>query len=320
MFTHALGPFRPIHVLGPSRPIHALRPLGSFRRAAMAAVSLGCLFAGPLAAADPSKEACLDSHSRGQDAKEQGKLSLARKLFLTCAQASCPALVQGDCARYVDDLGRLQPTLSFVARDGDGNDLPDTTVYIDDVLVATHLDDGKSYDVDPGKHAVKFQHDGKDQIVTVVVGTGEKGRAISATFGAPSGAGALSRDTREPVRRRAGPKLHRPAGAKVLIGAGAALVIGGGALGVAGLLGMPDNCSIGTHWCAAPPGDPSFSEAGSAMSMANFGLVAAGLGAAAVVGGIVWYVKGARPTKEAPRMALPWVAPGSAGIAIIGRL
>jgi len=294
-----------------------LRPM---RRAALAAAVLGCLFASPLASADPSKEACLDSHSRGQDAKEQGKLSLARKLFLTCAQSSCPALVQGDCARFVDDLGRLQPTLSFVARDGDGNDLPDTTVYIDDVLVATRLDDGKAYDVDPGKHAVKFQYDGKDQIVTVVVGTGEKGRAISTTFGAPTGAGSLGRDVRDPGRRRAAPKLHRPAGAKVLIGVGAALAIGGGALGVAGLLGMPDNCSIVTHQCAAPPDDPSFGDAGSAMSMANFGLVSAGLGAAAVVGGIVWYVKGARPSKEAPRMALPWVAPGSAGIAITGRL
>jgi hypothetical protein len=167
---------------------------------------------------------------------------------------------------------------------------------------------------------VKFQHDGKDQIVTLVVGTGEKGRAISATFGASTGAGMLGRDAREPVRTRAKPRIHRPAGAKVLIGAGAALAIGGGALGIAGLLGMPDNCSIGTHQCAAPPGDPSFGDAGSAMSMANFGLVSAGLGAAAVVGGIVWYVKGARTPKEAPRMALPWVAPGSAGIAITGRL
>ena len=81
--------------------------LRHLRRAATAAAVLGCLLASSLASAEPSREACLDSHSRGQDAKEQGKLSLARKLFLTCAQASCPALVQGDCARFVDDLGRL---------------------------------------------------------------------------------------------------------------------------------------------------------------------------------------------------------------------
>ena len=69
---------------------------------------------------------------------------------------------------------------------GSGNDLPDTTVYVDDLLVATRLDDGKAYDVDPGKHAVKLSHAGKEQIITVVVGAGEKGRTVNATFGAPA--------------------------------------------------------------------------------------------------------------------------------------
>src|SRR3954471_15075674 len=101
-----------------------------------------------------SKEACVDAHSRGQDAREQGKISLARKLFLTCAQQSCPAAVQGDCARFADDLTNLQPTIVLVARDGNGNDLPNTTVYIDGALVATTID-GKPVDIDPGNHTVK---------------------------------------------------------------------------------------------------------------------------------------------------------------------
>src|SRR5258707_12676559 len=105
--------------------------------------------AGATAAADDglttgSKEACIDAHSKGQDAKEQGKISLARKLFLSCAQAQCPSLVQGDCARFADELARTQPTLSFVARDASGADLPDTTIYIDGVLTVTRLDDGKA--------------------------------------------------------------------------------------------------------------------------------------------------------------------------------
>ena len=57
-------------------------------------------------AGDLTKEECVDAHSKGQDAKEQGKISLARKLFLTCAQSSCPNLVQGDCARFADELSR----------------------------------------------------------------------------------------------------------------------------------------------------------------------------------------------------------------------
>ena len=87
-------------------------------------------FLPSIALAEPlSKEACIDAHSRGQDAREQGRLTLARKLFLSCAQSSCPVAVQTDCARFADDLTSLQPTVNFVARDAAGNDLPNTTVY-----------------------------------------------------------------------------------------------------------------------------------------------------------------------------------------------
>src|SRR4051812_15779975 len=89
----------------------------------------------PVLADSMSKEQCLDAHSRGQDARDQGKVSLARKLFLSCAQPACPGAVQNDCARFADDLTRQQPSLTFVARDAQGGDLPDTTVYVDDMLV-----------------------------------------------------------------------------------------------------------------------------------------------------------------------------------------
>src|SRR5690242_2381138 len=81
-------------------------------------IAVLCLAYSPLASADLTKEQCLDAHSRGQDAKEQNHLSLARKLFLTCAQQSCPTVVQGDCARFADDLSRMQPSINLIARDG----------------------------------------------------------------------------------------------------------------------------------------------------------------------------------------------------------
>jgi hypothetical protein len=292
------------------------------RRASLTLTAIGCLIASPLASADVSKEACIDAHSRGQDAKEQGQISLARKLFLTCAQASCPALVQGDCARFVDDLGRLQPTLSFVARDAGGNDLPDTAVYIDDILVATRLDDGKAYDVDPGKHTVKFSHAGKDQAITVVVGAGEKGRAVSATFGATAGLAPAGVGAPQPApvnRRTPAPGPAHPTGAKVLLGVGSALAVGGGVLGLVGLVRVPGNCSIGTHECAAPPGDPAFDRAHDAVTVMNVGFIALGVGAATVAGGIVWYFQGAKNPKERNVVA-PWLTPGTAGLAISGPL
>ena len=61
-----------------------------------------------VANAEISKETCLESHSRAQDAKEQGKLSLARKLFMTCAQSACPSFEYWHVAGAVDSGIGLQ--------------------------------------------------------------------------------------------------------------------------------------------------------------------------------------------------------------------
>lgn len=275
------------------------------------------------AVADVSKEACIESHSKGQDARDQGKLSLARKLFLTCAQSSCPALVQGDCARFADDLTRMQPTLTFAARDGNGADLPDTTVYVDDVLTATRLDDGKAYDVDPGRHVIKLVHGGKDQSVTIVVGAGEKSRAVAVRFGEaspvakPITVAAIPAATQ--VTHRVTSTTTHPTGAKVAIIVGGVLTVGGGALGLVGLSRVPANCTVATHQCAAPPDDPSFATASSAIRLSNIGFVTAGLGVVAIAGGFVWYLQGTKTTRNEKLIAAPWITTDGAGLAAMGR-
>jgi hypothetical protein len=277
--------------------------------AALAVIALA-----PMASADVSKEECIDAHSKGQDARESGKLSLARKLFMTCAQSMCPALVQGDCARFADDLSRMQPSLSFAARDAAGNDLPDTTVYVDEVLVVTRLDDGKPHDVDPGKHVVRFSNNGKEETVTVVVGAGEKGRTVVANFGGAKGAGGGA------VPAKKEPAVTHPLGARVLVIGGSVGLVGGIALGIAGAAKMPAGCSLSTHQCAAAPGDPVFGTASSAAQLVNYGWILGGVGAVALTSGVVWYFKGAKTMKENDTVVAPWLAPSSAGLAISGRL
>ncbi len=287
------------------------------------------LASAPTFADGPSKEVCVDSHSRGQDARDQGKISLARKLFLTCAQSSCPTLVQGDCARFADDLTRMQPTIGFVARDSNGADLPDTTVYLDDALLKTRLD-GQMHDIDPGNHTVKFVHDGKEQVQTIVVAAGEKGRSVSATFAGPAPATPPAPTPAAPTviaEKPAPPPPPKPTtvhprGAKVMMIVGAAAAVGGGALAVYGIGKVPSNCSIGSHECAAPPGDPVFSDAKSAMRLADIGFVAGGLGMVAVVGGTIWYFKGASteyPDEHKDRVVTPWLGQGAGGVTLSGR-
>jgi hypothetical protein len=282
----------------------------------LVAILVACLATGSLAyGGELSKEECVDAHSRGQDAKEQNRLSLARKLFLSCAQSSCPSLVQGDCARFADDLSRLQPSMTFVARDGSGADLPDTTVYVDGVLVVTRLDGG-THDVDPGSHSVRFQSGSKEQTVTVVIGAGEKGRTVVATFGSAA-AGAAKADVA--VKREPTAKTTHPGGARALLYGGGALLVTGAALGVVGYVRLPSNCDSSTHQCAAPPNDSSIGSAGSAMKMVDYGWALGITGAVAVGIGAYWYVSGAKTQKE--RMAVaPWLAPGGGGLALTGDL
>jgi len=271
-------------------------------------------------ARDLTSQQCIEAHSRGQDARSDGKISLARELFMSCAQKSCPALVQEDCAQFPNYLNPEQPTLAFVARHAAGNDLPDTIVSVDGALVATRLDDGGSHDVDPGKHVVKFSHDGLDRTVTVVANTGEKGRVVTASFPvASTGAAALAAPIPRDAPAITSRRIH-PVGAKVALVVGSLALAGGATLGFYELSQVPAACTLASHQCSAPPGDPVFADAAHAVKMSNLGFGIGAVGLAAAVGGAVWYVKGAR-TEHAPGVAItPWFAPGGGGVAFSGAL
>jgi hypothetical protein len=270
-----------------------------------------------------SKEACVDAHSRGQDVRDQGKITLARKLFLTCAQSGCPAAVQGDCARFADDLSNLQPTVNFVARDGYGNDLPNTTVYLDGMLVATTID-GKPVDVDPGNHVVKFSNGGKDEVVTVVIGSGEKGRIVQARFGSATSSASNSSSTQGAERtqpKARGPRTIHPKGSLGLAIAGGVIAVGGGAYAFYGRSQIPSQCQLSSHECAAPPGDPVFKKASDAAGVMNLGIAIAGVGVATLAGGLVWYYAGAKTIKESStqQAIAPWVTGDGGGVSVLGR-
>jgi hypothetical protein len=292
-----------------------------YLRLVLSVLALATLLDSRSAAADDaSKDVCIDAHSRGQDAREQGKLSTARMLFITCAQSQCPALVQDDCARFADELDRLQPWLSFAARDVQGNDLPDTAVYLDEQLLLTRLDDGKSHAVDPGKHLVRFSHAGRDEVVTLVVGAGEKGRTVTATFATPP-SGSAAAPAAQRAQGASSARTSRSRGARALVIGGAALTAVGSTLGIIGLTRVPESCSLSNHDCAAPPGDSSFDDAAKAVRLSNVGWSAAGIGAVALTAGLVWLFKRAEPAGgDADKLVAPLIAPGGGGLSFAARL
>lgn len=296
------------------------------------AVVLVCAVgAGSAAAQSMSKHACVDAHSRGQDARDQGRVTFARKLFLSCAQASCPVAVQNDCARLADDLSALQPSVSFIARDDSGADLPDTSVYVDGLLVATRLD-GKPHEVDPGSHTVRFSHAGRDETVTIVIGSGEKGRAVVARFPAPATprASGAARVTPRPTTavRAMTPPPRRTVTVTTRSGGAVALAVVGGFVAAAGagviLYGtsqIPAECDLATNRCAAPAGDPVFERARRGAEKVNIGIAVGSAGAAALLGGLVWYATSSttRTEQREQRAVAPWVSGDGAGLAFGGR-
>jgi hypothetical protein len=240
-------------------------------------------------AAPPTKEECIEAHGKGQDLREQRQLARARAIFQLCASNACPALVQADCARYSEELSKVVPSLSFAARDERQNDLPTTMVYVDDLLVTNRLDDGRTYEVDPGKHTVRFVHDGAEVTVRVVVNQGEKARPIVATFGAGQAPTAAAAAGAGGGQAAAPPEPRRSIVPLVVAGAGAVAASIGTAFFLAGSGKVPSNCSTSTKECAAPPGDKSFDDAHSGVTMMNTGVAIGIVGVLAIAGGLVWY-------------------------------
>lgn len=290
------------------------------------------LAASAARAAPPTKDECVDSFGKAQDAREAGQFSQAGKLFLSCAQPACPALVQSECARLADEMAKLQPSVTFVARDGAQNDLPETLVFLDGTQIATRLGDGKAHEVDPGRHEVRFVHAGKEVTVTVVVNQGEKGRGVVGVFPSLPGAPPTSLPlfekapiAKEPVPAPAAPGLKRSSGPLVLVGLGTAAMVAGGVLLGVGLAKIPASCSLATNECVAPPKDPVFAQASSGVSMANLGGVLGGVGGAAFVGSLIWYFAqtphAATPAASTvSRGLVPWIGPQGAGLSFSGAL
>jgi hypothetical protein len=259
------------------------------------------------AGAAPTKDECLEAHSRGQDQREAGHLALARDSFAVCSQPACPALVQSDCAEFTEQLSRLSPTVSFAARDQAATDLPDTEVYVDGALVARRLDEGRSYDMDPGKHSIRFVHGERSVLLNVVINQGEHGRNLIASFVDATDQLPASPFAVPPARRDDGstrPEAKRPVLPLIVaIGGGAALATGAVLMGV-GFGKIPGNCSLGSHECTSPPGDAAFGDAHGGVTLVNAGLGTAIAGAVLGISGLVWYFTQSPVAEARPRTGL----------------
>jgi hypothetical protein len=252
--------------------------MSPMRARLFAATIAACLLSAPSSRAD--KAACLDAASRAQSLRDVHKLLATRDALRVCAAAGCPAVVQVDCATWLNEVEAAIPTLVFAAKDGSGADLFDVSVTMDGAPLATKLD-GRAVAVDPGPHTFVFgQPDGLRVEKRALVREGEKAQIIDAVLGAPPAPSGP-----EPIRA-ASPGGSAGKTQKIV----AAVVAGAGiaGLGVGGALGLVAKASDNT--ARAETGQARFTDSSNAVSEGNAATVVFAVGGVAVAAGIVLWL------------------------------
>src|SRR5262245_9137461 len=91
---------------------------GRSRRQSVALVALlaHLTCAGDLWAADDDTRKCSDAYVRGQEARIEEKLRVARDQLLTCAQRTCPSFMQAECAKWLTEVEAALPTIVIDAK------------------------------------------------------------------------------------------------------------------------------------------------------------------------------------------------------------
>lgn len=284
-----------------------------------AGMSLGVMFMSLDASADV--QACIAASEKGQRARTAGKLREAREHFVVCGSESCPALVRHDCAQWNAELAQTLPSVVFGAKDRGGRDLFDVTVSMDGETLVKKLD-GKSVNVDPGKHTFRFEAPGLPPVTQVVlVKEGERARVFNVTF--EGGGPAPSTDGQGPVTPSEGKEREHTPYPWLVVGLGA-VGVAVGAVILATAPDRPSNCDKTDRRCTRLPGqsqedyDKDLEQAGVADTQPVVGWATIGIGAALLVGGLVWhFLEPTGPTSKATALrGMPWSTGRSAGFAL----
>ena len=158
--------------------------------------SLVLLLAASPAHADDTKRECVEASTAGQTSRDAGKLHEARDRFLVCSRDACPAAVRPSCNRWLAEVEALTPSVVVRVADAVNTDITEGTMTIDGDSYAL---DGKTIQLDPGKHVVVvFTSDGARVEKKVLVAAGEKSRLLELRLEKPKAAKASEPATAAP--------------------------------------------------------------------------------------------------------------------------
>jgi hypothetical protein len=160
------------------------RPDLSFGVLALLAL-LALLASSRVAAAEPiTTQQCVASHLASQSQKLEGKLVESQQSLETCANRSCPDIVQRDCVKWLEELLAQVPTVIFEATDAQGA-MRDVTVTHQGRVVASAMD-GTAVETNPGTYEFVFETaDGRHRTARVLVRQGDRNRLVAVDFAEP---------------------------------------------------------------------------------------------------------------------------------------
>jgi hypothetical protein len=290
-----------------------------------------------LSARADEKAACLEAAGNGQTLRDAHKLIEARDQFRLCARAQCPAVIQQDCATWLEATEKSLPTVVVTAKSDSGGDLFDVKVTSDGQPFVGKLD-GSAMAMNPGVHALHFEAAGGASLdQTVLIKEGEKDRAIAVALSSgipakgkvtpeasstpvpspqPSGA---SRGAEVPTMTPTTPEnslspTWRTVG-WALGGTGAAAVVLGVAFGIDALAKKGSANCDGNNFCDSAP----LSDARGAANISTIGFVAGGVLAAGALA-VVLFAPRSGPASSGLRVQMaPAVGLSSAGLDVAGR-
>jgi hypothetical protein len=299
------------------------------RLLATTALTVPLLALAPRAhAADPTKQECIDANEKSGPLRQSGKLREARASLLRCSAASCPGVVRDDCIAGATRLEQAIPTIVFVAEDASGTEVSAVSVTLDGQPFAEKLD-GTALQADPGEHVFTFTSGAGPAVEKrLILHEGEKNRRERIALG---GASATTTPGPAPGTTTTPPPGPEPdtgstwtGQKKAALVVGAVGVVGLGVSTVVGLLAKSKWEQAKTDCgpsCAAT--STAQSEADSAHSQATTANVLFGLGAAAVVTGVVLWLLApsgnAGGATSSARVA-PMLGPSTVGLAATGSL
>ncbi len=284
-------------------------------------------FARP-ARAELTKHECVEANANGQHLLVGGKLTAASAAFQSCATAACPAVVQNDCVKRLDEVDRVRPAIIFEAKDASGNDISSVAVTMDGAPFASRLD-GTPLFVDPGEHVFTFETAGSVPVTkTFVLAERDQSRRERVVMGLPIATPAQTTSTASPLQTNE-PVTPSEAGhsgitmvQKLGLLTGCVGIVG---IGVATAFGLMSGSALDSQQsaCASPTNCPNHPQALADHSSytTDRGVETAGFvaGGVLVAAGVAMFVVGNKTeTRKTGLVALPAVSPGTAGVVLRG--